>query len=140
MSIKKWYKSNMCFFLAGLLVAGCSSKNTNPEVRWETFNVNVLNKIDLVSVVTWAKDQLNSTNENGFIFSPAVYPQQLSKLHPIVVQIQMDTQTGFKFIFVGFKLGIEREGIMIGSTEAKINNYGYRRQLTNGVYYVYDTN
>ena len=138
---------NMCtssvlgpMVLLSALLLGCDSAPSTPEARRDKFSDQFLKKIDLNAVITWARGQLGPTNATGLILPRSSYPKSLETAHPFLAQVVTDAQTGSRFVFIALKLGLEREGLMIGMPNATVNNYGYRHQITNGVFYVFDRN
>ncbi len=106
----------------------------------QVFCRDVLPVLDLNQIVDWARSELKGTNRIGTIYSADNYPKALAVYRPRVLQLVSDTQTGDHFLLLAFKFGLEREGLMIGATNSRVNNYGYRYPLTAGVFYVFDRN
>lgn len=108
--------------LVSALLLGCGSGASTPQARCDEFSNQVLKNMDLEEVITWARGQLGPTNATGLSLPRSSYPKSLEIAHPLLAQIMVDTQTGSRFVFVAFKLGVECEGLMIGMPGATINN------------------
>jgi len=124
--------------LVSAFLLGCGSDLLTPQARRDKFSNQVLKNMDLDAVITWARGHLSLTNATGLILPRSSFPKSLETAHPLLVQVVADTQTGSRFVFIAFKISVEREGLMIGMPNAKVNNYGYRHPITNGVFYVLD--
>lgn len=126
--------------LVSVLYLGCGPGSSTPQARRDEFSNQVLKTLDLDAIIIWAQEQLDPTNATGLSLPRSSYPKSLETARPLLTQIVADTQTGSRFVFISFKMGVEREGLMIGMPGAAVNNYGYRHQITNGVFYVFDRN
>jgi hypothetical protein len=127
-----------CLLALILLTQACGLRPEKPEVRFAKAQ-RKLSNADLEELILWARSQL-STNTVRSTLPKDGRPAALAKLDLKQLSIVRDVQTGDEFVSMSLAFGLEIESIMIGRPDAKINNYGFTRTLTNGVYYIYRTN
>jgi hypothetical protein len=124
----------------GLVLLCSSCRPPTPESERARFERTKLAAINIPEVAQWARGELASEKAIGFRFSPSNYPPSLSKAPPLVCQIVTDTASDARFVLMIYRMGLIREGIMIGAPGSQVGTRGYRFEITNGVFYVFDHN